>query len=234
MLDRSLWLRVGYGANLYSFAGDPQISAAGIEGLVWSRLETLSQFRFPVQTVDYFFGVYQEWRDSYANWRVRISHISSHLVDGSDSITGGASSAYSREFVEVTREVPQYMGQFGDKRGLSWSLGIRIYFHQVTKIEPWVAVPATLTWRFADLAGAPFRDVSTGLYPAMEPLSFFLSSGDGPVWPSIAGGLRYERFQYPLGMFGLEFYYYYGASWAGTDAGAKVNQLKLQLDVRDF
>jgi len=229
MLDRSLWLRVGYGAKLYPIGN----GAIGMEALAWSRLEMLSQFRFPVQTVDYFFGIFDEWRDSYANWRVRISHISSHFVDGADSITGGSSSKYSREFVEVMREVPQYIGPFGDMRGLSWALGLRLYFHQVTKIEPWVAVPATLTWRFADMAGAYPRDYNPQ-YPVMEPLSLFISSGDGPVWPSIAGGLRYERMQPSFGVFGLEFYYYYGASWAGVDAGAKVSQLKLQMDVRDF
>ena len=229
MLDRSLWLRVGYGKSFYEFCG----IAFGLEGLAWSRLETLSQFRFPVQTVDYFFGAYGVWKDSYAIWRLRISHISSHLVDGSDSISGGSSSKYSREFVELMREVPLDTGPFGDKLGFSWTLGLRAYFHQVTKIEPWVAVPATLRWRFADLSGVEYQDEDPR-YSILKPISVFVSSGDGPVWPSIACGIRAERIALGLAALGMQLEYFYGASWAGTDAGAKVSQLKLQLDVRDF
>ncbi len=85
MLDRSLWLKLGYGRDIFEVGK----VGVGLEGIVWSRLETLSQFRFPVQTADYFFGLFADWHDAYATWRVRISHISSHLVDGTDSITGG-------------------------------------------------------------------------------------------------------------------------------------------------
>jgi hypothetical protein len=226
MLDRLLWLKLGYGRDIF----EVDRVGIGLEGIVWSRLETLSQFRFPVQTADYFFGVYADWSDTYATWRFRVSHISSHLVDGADSITGGASSAYSREFVELTREVP-LRTIFGE--GLSWTLGVRGYFHQVTKIEPWIAFPASVTWRFADIAGF-YGKGPNGPIGKSYPISLFVTSGDGPVWPSVAGGLRAERMASDLGVLGLQLEYYYGASWAGTDAGAKVSQLKLQLDVRDF
>jgi hypothetical protein len=226
MLDPSLWLKLGYGRDIF------QVDRVGIglEGIIWSRLETLSEFRFPVQTADYFFGAFADWHDANATWRFRVSHISSHLVDGTDSITGGSSSKYSREFVEIMREVP-LRDMFGD--GISWMIGIRGYFHQVTKIEPWVAFPASFTWRFADFAGF-FSRGPYGPIGKSYPVSLFVTSGDGPVWPSIAGGLRAERMVSDFGVMGLQLEYYYGASWAGTDAGAKVSQLKLQLDVRDF
>ncbi len=226
MLDPSLWLKLGYGRDIFEVGR----VGIGLEAIVWSRLETLSEFRFPVQTADYFFGAFADWHDANATWRFRVSHISSHLVDGTDSITGGSSSKYSREFVEIMREVP-LRDMFGD--GISWTIGIRGYFHQVTKIEPWVAFPASFTWRFADFAGF----FSRGSYRPIGksyPVSLFVTSGDGPVWPSIAGGLRAERMVSDFGVMGLQLEYYYGASWAGTDAGAKVSQLKLQLDVRDF
>jgi hypothetical protein len=224
MLDRSLWLQVGYGR---SFLAVGKV-AIGLEGLAWSRLETLSQFRFPVQTLDYFFGAYAVWQDGSATWRLRLSHISSHLVDGTDSIKGGASSEYSREFVELMREVYLW-----DGTGISWTLGLRGYFHQVTKIEPYIAIPACLTWRFAQFVDIQYQH-GDAVRNVKYPLSLFISSGDGPVWPSIAAGFRTERVEYDRGSIGLQLYYYYGASWAGTDAGAKVSQLKLQLDVRDF
>ena len=226
MLDPSLWLKLGYGRGIL----EVDRVGIGLEGIVWSRLETLSQFRFPVQTADYFFGVFADWHDSYATWRFRVSHISSHLVDGTDGITGGSSSKYSREFVELMREVP-LRDMFDD--GITWTLGIRGYFHQVTQIEPWIAFPASVTWRFADI-GSYWGSGLYGPVGRSYPVSLFVTSGDGPVWPSIAGGLRAERMASDLGVMCLQLEYYYGASWAGTDAGAKVSQLKLQLDVRDF
>jgi hypothetical protein len=227
MLDRSLWLQVGYG-HPFLYLGKISI---GLEALAWSRLLTLSQFRFPVQTVDYFFGAYAVLGNynGSVNWRLRLGHISSHLVDGTDSITGGSSSKYSREFVELMREVPLL-----DGTGFSWTLGVRGYFHQVTRIEPYIAFPCCLRWRFAEFVHAQplYGDIVTN---SKYPMSLFISSGDGPVWPSIAAGFQSGRVEYDdQASIGLQLYYYYGASWAGTDAGAKVSQLKLQLDVRDF
>lgn len=230
ILDPSLWLKLGYGMDIIQVKG----VGIGLEGVVWSRLETLSQFRFPVQTADYFFGVFanwhEDWHTDYATWRFRVSHISSHLVDGSDSIAGGSSSKYSREFVELMREVP--LRDMFDE-GISWTVGVRGYFHQVTKIEPCVAFPASFTWRFAEIATYAGRG-PYGPIGKSYPVSLFVTSGDGPVWPFIACGLRIEQMASDFGVMGLQLEYYYGSSWAGTDAGAKVSQLKLQLDVRDF
>ena len=231
LTDRALWLQVGYGATIAQIGrSTPNGNGIqiGMEGLAWSRLQALSGFRFPVETVDYFFGLYATWNDAQVGWKFRISHISSHLVDGADSITGGASSKYSREFVELTRSCP-----WGGFENLLWTIGLRGYFHQVTKIEPVIAVPACLTWRFASLHPGPRPDF---FVPCITDYNFYLfvSSGDGPISTSFAGGFRAERILSGMGSSDLQLYYYYGASWAGTDAGAKVSQLKLQLDVRDF
>ncbi|HET6401447.1 MAG TPA: hypothetical protein VFH95_08620 [Candidatus Kapabacteria bacterium] len=222
---RPLWLAMGLGRPIFLFQG----VHIGLEGLAWSRLEALSDFRFPVETVDYFFGIFftqSEGRD--AEWKLRISHISSHLVDGTDSVFGGSSSHYSREFVELTRRA-----RFGSHEEFQWTFGLRGYFHQVTKIEPWIAVPASLTWNFAQYAPELFYD---SIPPGSTAYTFsaFVSSGDGPVWPTVTAGLRADRFAKDLGILDLQLYYQYGASWAGTDAGAKRSTINLQMDVRGF
>lgn len=222
-----MWLEVGYGNPLFKIYPSGGSILIGLEALVWSRLGVLSDFRFPVENADYFFGAYVVWNghdhrevdgDSILSagehWRFRISHISSHDVDGKDSITGGSSSRYSREFVELTRRF-----RVLNRTELFATVGIRTYFHQVTKIEPSIAFPASLSIPIS------FWD-QDGIFA-------FVSSADGPVWPSIAAGLRVQRGVHLEDTnTGLELFYYYGASWAGTDAGAKVSQLKLQLDVR--
>ncbi|HZK75388.1 MAG TPA: hypothetical protein VFD13_00630 [Candidatus Kapabacteria bacterium] len=223
--DRSLWLQMGYGKPIL-WVGGVQL---GLEGLAWSRLETLTGFRFPVETIDYFFGMFftkSEGRD--VQWKFRISHISSHLVDGTDSVFGGSSSHYSREFVELTRST-----RWNGHEDFLWTVGLRGYFHQVTKIEPWVAVPACFTWRFAKyIPELYFDSVPSG--STAYTFSAFVSSGDGPVWPTVTAGLRADQFAADLGTFDLQLYYQYGASWAGTDAGAKRSTINLQMDVREF
>src|SRR5947209_2580405 len=52
--DRTLRLQMGYGGDLVG-STDWRI---GTEGLIWSRLRALPDFRFPVETADYFFGFY--------------------------------------------------------------------------------------------------------------------------------------------------------------------------------
>ncbi|GEM_PF-2422168 len=229
--DRPLWLQVGFGGPIESwiYPGTSQSSALylGLEGLAWSRLQTETDFRFPVETVDYFFGLYLTLDRSGTasdgdghldgdSWRLRISHISSHDVDGKDTVIGGSSSHYSREFIELMRQFHPFSNPV-----LLLSVGVRGYFHQVTKIEPWVAIPASISWR-------PWQNSGNALY-------LFASSGNGPVWPNIATGVRFERTNLTPSFKGatdLQLYYQYGASWAGTDAGAKRGSINIQMDVR--
>jgi hypothetical protein len=205
ILDRSLWLRMGYGKPLISLPySNAQI---GLEGLVWSRLSILSDFRFPVETADYYFGAFFTWRFT----RLRIGHISSHDVDGKGNVHSGSSSHFSREFIE-------WMFTTTEPTNYRLSMGLRTYFHQVTKIEAFLVFPISLSVRI-------FGHGNDALFAVA-------STGDGPVWPNYSGGLRLQNQITPDATSGLEVMYYYGAPWAGTEAGAKVSQLKLQIDVR--
>jgi hypothetical protein len=84
----------------------------GVEFFNWSLLNREKQFRFPVRAVDYFFGGYfvfyhKSRKLDWAN-RFRVSHISTHLVDGSFDksqnqwINNQQPFTYSREFVQWT------------------------------------------------------------------------------------------------------------------------------------
>ncbi len=235
LTNRSMWLQMGYGRPIFRFGK----SYLGLEGSTWARLRILPDFRFPVETADFFFGSFFTWPEhsNGALWRLRLSHISSHDVDGKDTVVGGSSSHYSREFAELDREwllAPD----------VSVSGGMRVLFHQVTVVDPWISVPAVITWRFAEVPWETWKSVQAGadLSPMIwNRSSFYLfaSSGDGPVWPNITGGVRAERLSYDeerIGedIFDLQLYYQYGASWAGTDGGAKRSTINLQMDVRGF
>jgi hypothetical protein len=79
----------------------------GADFFTWTRLRSSGGFKFPVESVDYYFGVFASGIRLAAELpavRLRVAHISAHTVDG-DS-TFGTSSArymtYSREFVDAS------------------------------------------------------------------------------------------------------------------------------------
>jgi hypothetical protein len=224
--DRSLWLIIGYGAQVLAISNKVGI---GIEGLAWSRLQMLSGFRFPVETVDYYFGSSIIWGRYNRLWRFRVGHISSHDVDGKDSVFGGSSSKFSREFLEIT-----YASPIEENGRLGWSIAARGYFHQVTKMDPWFSIPATFAYRLISFESKRYGEHGHPFLAVDYPVDFFISTGAGPTWPCLSGGIRVTRSAEKIGLFDTQLSYQYGASWAGTDAGAKRSTINLQMDVRGF
>lgn len=88
------------------------VFSAGADFFTWTRLRAAGGFKFPVEAVDYYFGINGAWRsESYTgipfNLRVRLAHISAHLVDGDPSFTSPQQQyiTYSREFLDVMMNI---------------------------------------------------------------------------------------------------------------------------------
>ncbi|MBI2793187.1 MAG: hypothetical protein HYX66_00880 [Ignavibacteria bacterium] len=106
--ERKLRLDIGVPVTL----GEPVHSDSdgwlryGAELMTWTRLRSEGNFKFPVETIDYWFGLYASFKlmPIGIESRLRVAHISSHLVDGLAD-TGGTLSrkpfVYSREFAEL-------------------------------------------------------------------------------------------------------------------------------------
>lgn len=86
--------------------------AAGADFFTWTSLRQEKDFHFPVDAVDYLFGIYASYHRrlddaSSIAARLRLSHISAHLVDGSYVKEEGRwrdgqlPRVYSREFVDL-------------------------------------------------------------------------------------------------------------------------------------
>ena len=116
---KQLQLDIGQSADLYQ--NKERTFAVGIDFGTWSLLNRTSDFKFPVDSIDYLFGINTSFRhqlkDSLlpfdeADFRVRLSHISAHFEDGHyDSATHQwiqgdcpfvIPFTYSREFVNLT------------------------------------------------------------------------------------------------------------------------------------
>jgi hypothetical protein len=162
-----LRLDIGNTVDLLEFRngkGD-QLFAVGAEFFTWTSLREERDFHFPVDAVDYLFGVNASWRmhvdeNVITAARFRLSHISAHLVDGSyDKSTSSWRNdrlplVYSREYVELIAALeyrnllrvyagaqyvyhidPRELGRFGLQSGLE------IFCHDMPAkaIHPYIA-----------------------------------------------------------------------------------------------
>lgn len=169
-----LHLNIGNSMDLAWMHTKSGTFSVGADFFTWTLLKKEENFHFPVDAVDYLFGLnfgYKRVAHDYSfGTRVRISHISAHMVDGHFDktnymwISGQMPRVYSREFIELT---PFY--QF---RNLRMYIGFTYLFHvdpEVNRkdqyqagfdyvykdfvyknISPYVSIDARLTNRFSD------------------------------------------------------------------------------------
>ncbi len=107
--DKSLRLDIGHSFDLMSLDSSASMQwRAGGDFATYTRLRSEGRLKFPVETVDYYFGVNTSvrWTDPELrrSLRVRIAHISAHLADGlanDSAVISPKPFVYSREFIEA-------------------------------------------------------------------------------------------------------------------------------------
>jgi hypothetical protein len=110
--ESNLRLDIGTTTDIFLYeVGDKHFSV-GADLFTYTRLRGESNFHFPVETIDYLFGINAGYKISIdekkeCGFRFRLSHISSHLVDGAfdTGINNWRDNrnprTYSREFIEL-------------------------------------------------------------------------------------------------------------------------------------
>jgi hypothetical protein len=119
-----LQLDIGNSIDLLEFDGplDTDRLAVGVDFFTWTSLRQEQGFHFPVDAVDYLFGLNATYLhridvQSTLSVRLRLSHISAHLVDGSYSRETGEwrdgqlPRIFSREFIDLL-VAWEYLGVF--------------------------------------------------------------------------------------------------------------------------
>jgi len=106
-----LRLDIGNSIDLASINTNAGILSFGADLFTWTLLRKEDNFHFPVDAVDYLFGlnfgINKKAHDYSFGARLRISHISAHFVDGhfdkakNQWKNGLTPRVYSREFVEL-------------------------------------------------------------------------------------------------------------------------------------
>ncbi len=106
MPAEKLRLDIGNSFDLVTTSINNNKLSVGADFFTYTRLRTAGNFKFPVETSDYYFGLNTAYFDTVASvpvdYRLRVAHISSHLVDGlADSLTfKRLPFVYSREFAD--------------------------------------------------------------------------------------------------------------------------------------
>ncbi len=176
-----LHLNIGNTMDLAWISTKSGMISIGADFFTWTLLRKEENFHFPVDAVDYLFGLnfgFKRTAHDYSfGTRVRLSHISAHMVDGHFDKTkyiwlnGQMPRVYSREFLELT--------PFYQYRGLRMYFGFTYLFHvdpDVTRkdqyqagfdyvrkdficanVSPYVAFDARLTNRFAESPNISFQ-----------------------------------------------------------------------------
>jgi hypothetical protein len=120
-LDRKeVQLDIGAPVDLYQSPN--RDFAVGVDFATWSLLKRGDNFKFPVDAIDYLFGVNATWQRKLVNsslpfdtatTKLRLSHISAHFEDGHTDANGAWLNpeltplgkipfTYSREFINLT------------------------------------------------------------------------------------------------------------------------------------
>ena len=102
---------IGTSRDIINWKAVDESFSFGADFFTYTRARSENNFKFPVETVDYLFGVNGSYKSKteQSEWgaRLRFSHISAHLVDGyydaeSESwLEGREPFVYSREFFEL-------------------------------------------------------------------------------------------------------------------------------------
>jgi len=134
--EDKLRLDIGVSKDIFHLKSEEQTISFGADLFTFTRLRSEGKFKFPVETIDYFFGINAGYKKGNGKKefgaRLRVSHISAHLVDGkykkeSDGwIDGRNPIVFSKEFVEL---FPYYKIS-----GIRIYLGLTYIFHILPKV----------------------------------------------------------------------------------------------------
>lgn len=109
--ENKIRLDVGTSQDIIHFNNTDLTISFGLDLFTYTRLRSAENFKFPVETIDYMFGINAGYKknicENEIGLRFRFSHISAHLVDGqyneqnSEWRDNRKPFVFSKEFVEL-------------------------------------------------------------------------------------------------------------------------------------
>ncbi|HQI40817.1 MAG: hypothetical protein B6D44_14335 [Ignavibacteriales bacterium UTCHB2] len=199
--NNKLRLDISTSRDIIHWVDDNSVISIGADVFTFTRLRSNDDFKFPVETIDYLFGVNAGYKkhlepDNEFGFRFRLSHISTHLVDGQyDAQTqkwreGREPFVYSKEFMEL---FPYYR-----YKSIRAYLGFTYIFH----IIPAELKKINMQFGFDYFAA----EIGTELFTPFVAYDFKLNGIDKFIGNNIISvGVKFGNWQAR----GLSFYYSY-------------------------
>lgn len=161
MGGKKIRLDISRSQDIVHLSNENSLLSFGVDLFTFTRLRAESEFHFPVEAIDYLFGINSGYKitDGSTEYgiRFRLSHISAHFVDGQYDYklnfwrNGRTATVYTREFIELFpyyryngirvyagltylfHRKPLYVG-----KGI-YQAGFDYYYTKIEKIYPYVA-----------------------------------------------------------------------------------------------
>lgn len=219
-----LTLNIGVSFDLIGLKANQNTFSFGIDFFTFSNLRSEDNFKFPVDAIDYLFGVNFNMKKKLSGKntltsRFRISHISSHFEDGhiyerSDTIFTPV--VYSKEFLDL-----QVMSNYSMSNNLLFKgmLGVDYIFH---------AIPDDMS-KFSGQLGLEFRYFFTKIFNVYVSNDVTLASvnSEANLNESFETGLSFGRIN--SRSVNVYFDYYDGQDYKGQYYGNYLNYTGLGL-----
>jgi hypothetical protein len=133
---KNLNLEIGATLDLIGYKEKQNTFSFGVDLFTFSNLRSESNFKFPVDAIDYFFGVNFNFKRKISekyklSGRLRISHISSHLEDGhkyENTDTIFTPFVFSEEFLNLAAMTDYDINKHLSFKGL---LALNYIFHAI-------------------------------------------------------------------------------------------------------
>ncbi len=218
-----LTLNIGVSFDLLGLKAKENTYSFGIDFFTFSNLRSEDNFKFPVDAIDYLFGVNFNMKKKLSERniltsRFRISHISSHFEDGhiyerSDTIF--TPFVFSKEFLDL-----QVMSNYRISKDLHFKgmLGVDYIFHSIPEMA-----------NFSGQLGLEFRYFLTEIFNVYVSNDVTLASvnSSSNLNESFETGLSFGRIN--SRSINLYFDYYDGQDYKGQYYGKYLNYTGLGM-----
>ncbi|MCX6155491.1 MAG: DUF1207 domain-containing protein [Candidatus Kapabacteria bacterium] len=209
--DGKLRLDIGNSIDLFEFSITDSIKPRiGGEFFIFTLLRKDANFKFPVETEDFYFGINSTSTIGYLSAnrisaRFRLAHISSHLIDG--YTTGGKFKkpfyVYSREFIDLCFAI-----EIGNCRVYA---GSTILYHSIPDDFSTIIPEIGFDYNFPLTRNIFLKAASDLRYASLN--ANILDSSNTSFSSNSELGM-YFKFYKENGIY-LYFNYYYGRSYFG-------------------
>ena len=151
--DKNLKLDIGVSADLIGLKTNKITYSFGVDFFTFSNLRSESNFKFPVDAIDYMFGINFNFKKALSNkldlsGRFRISHISAHLEDGhiyENTDTIFTPTVFSKEFLDFAAVADYKLARNFYFKGL---LALNYIFHSIPEDAKGISGQLGLEFRY--------------------------------------------------------------------------------------